>query len=235
MANGNSNKTTDAAMTAEAVKLGTAYGAGQDAWPMLFQKFGAWGFEGVVLPADKGADDKVKTIVAEFLTAAGKAQTLAVNTIATKETEMRTAVKLGAHCATVKVDVVKLITNVRDACYANRNPGKGKKAVPTMQTLNAFSHIANRFVEKKAAKLWTTAELQPLIKAKTTAAPKALEVWKEEARRLGVLTGLISEKLKAKEKGFAKKDTDENSVKVAAAVIAYVNKMVDGNGKKAAK
>ncbi len=228
MANVNgSNKITDAVMTAEAAKLGTAYGEGKDAWPMLFQKFASWGQEGAV-PADtasatKGTDDKVKALVADFIKAAGKAQTLSTSTITNKETEMRVAVELGVYCSKAKVDAVKLISNVRDACHANRN---GKVKVPTMQTLNAFASIGRRFVDKKLTKLLTTAELQPLVKAPPKkAAPKIAEVWKAEARTLGLLTGIYEPKTSAEKRAFAKKDTDENSVKVAAAVIAYVTKI----------
>ena len=243
MANVNGkNAVTEAVMIATAKKFGADFANGVDAWPMMFQSFVSWGQDGAINSAvedkAKGTPDKVKARVADFIEAAGKT-TLAVSTVANKETEMRAAVKLGEHCAAVKVDGVKLVVNTREALYANRNPGKGKKPVPTMQTLNAFAHVARRFVEKKLTKLQTADELRPLVKAPGKGpAPKALEVWQAEARTLGVLTGLVSEKLKASEKAIAKKDVDENSVKVAAAVIAYVNKMVDAakaNGKKAAK
>lgn len=233
------NHTTDAQMSAEAKRLGTAFANGADAWPMLFQSFVSWGQEGVITSAleNKAAkvEDKVKARVADFMETAGKT-TLAVTTVANKETEMRAAVTLGEHCAKNKVDGVKLVTNIRDALDANRKPPKGKKAVKSMQTLNAFAHVARRFVEKKLTKLLTTAELQSMVKAPAAkAAPGIVEVWKAEARTLGLLTGLVEPKTSAEKRAFAKRDTDENSVKVAAAVIAYVNKMTTVNGKKAAK
>lgn len=226
MANVNSNHTTEAQMIAEASKLGTAYGEGKDAWPMLFQKFASWGQEGVITSATedkvKGTADKVKARVADFIKAAGKAQTLEQSTITNKETEMRNAVKLGEYCATVKVDPTKLLVNVRDALVANRT---AKKPVKSMQTLNAFSAIAVKFREKKMTKLLTTAELQTMVKVAPTTPSSVIEIWRKEAKTLGLLTGLIEPKTASEKRAFAKKDTDENSVKVAAAVIAYVNKL----------
>ncbi len=224
MANVNGNHTTDVIMAAEAAKLGTAYGEGKDAWPMLFQKFASWGAEGAINSdtADKakGTVDKVKARVDDFLKAAGKAQTLEQSTIANKETEMRAAVELGEYCAKVKVDPTKLITNVRDALKANR---EAKKPVKSMQTLNAFSFIARRFPEKKATKLWTTEDLKPLVKTAPTAVTAIDKKWQAASKSLALLTGLEKPKSASDKRQYAKTDTREDSIKVASAVVRYVN------------
>ena len=222
MANG-SNKTTEIQMIAEMEALGEAYASGQDAWPMAFQKFESWAREGSITSA-AGKVDKVKERVENFLSKAGKT-TLAVTTVSTKIGEMRNAVKLGEWCAEKKVDGTKLISNVRAAMIASRKAGK-----TTMQTLNGFNHIAIRFVEKKADKLWTPEELQPMVKVnkKTTPAASVLDHWKTQARNLGLLTGIYTPdpKVKSEARTFTKTDTNEASVNVANAVIRYVNKLV---------
>lgn len=227
MAINGSNMITDATMTAEMETLGRAYAAGQDAWPMAFRKFAAWGYEGFISSATedkaKGTVDKVKLRVADFLKTAKK-QDLSFATVQNKEGEMRAAVELGEYCKANKVDVVKLLVNVHEALTLNRDP---KVKVKSMQTLNAFTHVSRQFRKKKANKLWTTKELQTIVKAPITkkAPPAIIERWKAEARTLGLLTGIVTPETASEKHAFAKVDTDENSVKVAAAVIAYVNKM----------
>ena len=221
MANG-SNKTTTAQQTAELKALGVAYGEGKDAWPLAFTKFAVWGFEGSIASAT-GDADQVKARVADFIAGAKGAQTFELSTIANKETEMRKAVELGEHCSKVKVDPYKLVVNARAAMKKSREDKK-----PTMQTLNGLTHIARRFTEKKASALWTVENILPMVKVVKPAAPAMLEQWKATARTISLITGLPVEKpTKAEQRTFAKPDLRDDSVKMAAAVVAYVKRLTD--------